>query len=153
MSLSPLVALETCVQQWLFCGTWLAVWLHFELWFCFWRVAILCWSLYFVKQLQLHGSLSVLSVCISVGYSQCCYADWLEPHSDSLTVNPILRHRPGLLSQKETFTAEEKLSASLDPEGQLVRNSRCYTALCTNVDYSGCCYADRVEPQKTCWQS
>lgn len=25
-------------------------------------------------------------VCVSVGYSQCCYADWLEPHRDGLTV-------------------------------------------------------------------
>lgn len=41
-------------------------------------------------------------------------------------------------------------SALLHPEGQLVLSSRCYTALCTNVDYSGDCYEDRVEPQKTC---
>lgn len=76
--------------------------------------------------------------CVRVGYSQGCYADWLEPRSDSPTVTQ-------LQAQKEPFTA------SLHAEGPL--SSRCYTALCTNVDYSGCCYADCVEPQELCWWS
>lgn len=67
-----------------------------------------------------------------------------------LDCNAGFEHRPELLAQKEAFTSVEKLSARRDPEGQLVRNS-CYTALCINVDYSGCCCADRMEPQKTCW--
>lgn len=81
------------------------MWLRMEVWLCSWRAAtfFMRCSHFYVQ--QLHSSVSVLSVCISVGYSRCCYADWLEPRSDSSTVTPILRRRPGLHSQKETFTA------------------------------------------------
>lgn len=86
----------------LLCKVWISVFIAC-VWLCSWRAAtfFMRCSHFYVQ--QLHSSVSVLSVCISVGYSRCCYADWLEPRSDSSTVTPILR--PGLHSQKETFTA------------------------------------------------
>lgn len=79
----------------------------------------MCCFHYCAQQLQLHCSQSLLCVRISVGYSQCCYADLLEPSSDSSAVTLILRQRPGVLIQKQKaiFGTEEKLPASLDLEG------------------------------------
>lgn len=76
-----------------------------------------------------------LCVCISVGYSQCCYADWLEPRSDSSTVTPVLRHTglDGSHKKRSLHRTRGKLlpcKVSLDPEGTTCAWTADVTQLC-----------------------